>query len=174
MFQRILDGATTLAVLAVCILILAQAVRSYNADLPPSPPPSSAGAAASAVPSAGDRLEPIGGLDISASPRTLVMAIQSSCRFCTESMPFYRSLAQKKGGAIRLVVVAPDDPVIARKYVDSHGFAPNAIATSDLPRIHVGGTPTLLLINASGVIEKVWMGKLTPEREKEVLTEVAR
>lgn len=89
-------------------------------------------------------------------------------------MTFYRELVRRHSGATRLVVVAPDDPVTAKQYVDSHGFRPDVIATSDLTRIHVSGTPTLLLVNNAGVIERVWMGKLTAEREKEVLAEVNR
>ena len=171
MFQRILDGVTSLAVLAVCILILAQAVRSY---LPSPPPLPSVAPSAPTRLSPGDRIEPIAGLDLTASPRTLVLAIQSSCHFCTESMAFYRELSRQKNASLRLAVVAPDDPATARAYVASHGFAPDAMATSDLPTIHVGGTPTLLLVNTFGAIERVWMGKLSAAREKEVLAEVAR
>lgn len=171
MWQRILDGTTSLAVLAVCILILAQAARSYNAPPPPSPEPSQAAPARLA---AGDRLGPIAGLDLTASPKTLVMAIQSSCHFCSESMAFYRELSKQKNHGIRLAVVAPDDSATARQYVGSHGFTPDVIASSDLPAIHVGGTPTLLLVNTAGVIERVWIGKLSAAREKEVLAEVNR
>jgi hypothetical protein len=170
MFQRILDGATSLAVLAVCVLILVQAVRSKERTLAPQPDAS----AASARLAPGDQLQPIAGVDLTKSQRTLVMAIQSSCHFCTESMTFYRELSRQKGASTRLVVVAPDDPAAAKQYVASHGFSPDAIATSDLPAMNVAGTPTLLLVNPSGVIERVWMGKLTPAREKEVMAEVAR
>jgi len=174
MFQRILDGATSLALLAVCVLILVQAVRSANTP-PPSPPsPASDSARASARLSAGDRLDPVAGVDLTASPRTLVLAIQSSCHFCSESMAFYREIGRRKSGAIRLVVVAPDDPAAAKSYVAANGFTPDAIVSSDLTAIGVSGTPTLLLVNPAGVIERVWMGKLSPAREKEVLAEVMR
>ena len=173
MFQRILDRVTSIAVLAVCILIFAQAVRSYSS--PPSPPsPASDSAPATARLSAGDRLESITGIDLTAAPRTLVFAIQSSCHFCSESMAFYREISRQKSAGLRLVVVAPDDPVSAKSYVAANGFAPDAIASSDLTAIRVSGTPTLLLVNSAGIIERVWMGKLSPAREKEVLTEVAR
>jgi hypothetical protein len=171
-FQRILDGVTTLAVLAVCILILADAVRSYNRPMP-APAPASI-ASAPPAPVVGDRLATIAGLDLTASPRTLVLAIQSSCHFCSESMAFYRELAQRHGPSVRLVVVAPDDQTAARRYVTDHGFSPDAIVTSDLLALNVGGTPTLMLAGATGVIEHVWMGKLSAAREQEVLAEVAR
>lgn len=176
MLQRILDGVTTIAVLAVCILILVQAARSYSAPavaLAPAtvvPRPSTAPAS----PAVGDRLAPITGIDFSASPRTLVMAVQSSCHFCSESMAFYRELGQRRSAANRLAVVAPDDVETAKKYVAAHGFAPDLVATSDLTALNVRGTPTLLLVNAAGVIERVWMGKLTAQREQEVLAEVTR
>jgi hypothetical protein len=172
-FQRILDGTTSLAVLLVCILILVQAARSYGSA--PSPAPGNAPASARLTP--GDRLAPVAGLDFSQSPRTLVMAVQSSCHFCSESMAFYRELSQQKTAAVRLVVVAPDEPGTAKAYVESNRFAPDAIVSSDLPAIGVTGTPTLLLVNPAGVIERVWMGKLSAAREKEVkqaLAEVTR
>lgn len=169
MLQRILDGVTTIAVLAVCILILARAARSYSA-----PAVAPAASIAPASPAIGDRLAPIAGIDFSASPRTLVMAVQSSCHFCSESMAFYRELGQRRSAANRLAVVAPDDVETAKKYVAAHGFAPDLVATSDLTALNVRGTPTLLLVNAAGVVERVWMGKLTAQREQEVLAEVTR
>jgi len=175
LLQRVLDGTTSLAVLAVCILILVQAVKSD----PPSPARDDSPAAArlasgSARLTPGDRLDPIAGLDLQKSPRTLVMAVQSTCHFCSESMAFYRELSRKKSAAIRLVVVAPDDLPKAKTYVTSNGFTPDGIVSSDLPSIRVTGTPTLLLVNPAGVIERVWMGKLSAAREKEVLAEVTR
>lgn len=168
--QRMIDGVTTLAVLAVCILILADAVRSYNQPAPAI----AARAAAPPAPIAGERLATIAGLDLTQSPRTLVLAVQSSCHFCSESMAFYRELVQHRSASIRLVVVAPDELGVARRYVADHGFTPDAIVTSDLLALNVGGTPTLMLTGASGLIERVWMGKLSAAKEQEVLAEVAR
>lgn len=174
--QRLIDAATTLAVLAVCLVILADAVRSYNRPMPTPDVTAAARAARSAppAPAVGDRLAVIAGLDLTASPRTLVFALQRSCHFCSESMAFYRELARRHDPSIRLVVVAPDDEASAKQYVADNGFAPDAIVRSDLLALNVGGTPTLVLASASGVIERVWLGKLTPAREQEVLAEVAR
>jgi hypothetical protein len=33
----------------------------------------------------------------------------------------------------------------------------------------VPGTPSLLLVNQAGTVEDTWIGKLSPERETEVL-----
>jgi hypothetical protein len=185
LFQRILDGTTSIAVLAVCILILAEAVKSFPPSLAGDNAPASArltsdSARLTSGPARlapGDHLEPIAGLDLARSPRTLVMAVQSSCHFCSESMAFYRELSLNKSAGVRLVVVAPDEPAAAKAYVDANRFTPDAILSADLPSIRVTGTPTLLLVNPAGVIERVWMGKLSAAREKEVrdvLAEVTR
>jgi hypothetical protein len=170
--KRVLDVTATLAVLAVCLVILLQAAERRAAE----PEASAAAAITTPPPSApvlGDALPAIDGVDLAASPHTLILAVQSSCRFCSESMPFYGRLAASRPASVRLVAVAPDEPAAARAYLASHAFAPDAIAHADLPSLHVGGTPTLILTGPSGVVERVWVGRQTPDGEKDIAATLA-
>jgi hypothetical protein len=40
--------------------------------------------------------------------------------------------------------------------------------------IGVRGAPTLFLVNGAGAVTKVWVGKLAPEQEEQVLTALGK
>jgi hypothetical protein len=107
----------------------------------------------------GDRLDKVSELRIGASPRTLIVWIRTGCRFCTESMPFYTRLSRQPRRS-RIVVVGLEPSDQLRSYTDSHGFSPDEIVTVQPGALQLTGTPTLVLVNASGVVLKVWKGKL--------------
>src|SRR6476660_6235696 len=111
------------------------------------------------------------GIDWSKSQRTLVFALQTGCHFCSESGSFYQRLVQQRTsfGNTRLVAVLPQGPDDARRYLGKIGFAADEIRQSSLNDIGVRGTPTLLLVNESGIITDVWDGKLSPARENNLL-----
>src|SRR5204863_9489624 len=44
----------------------------------------------------------LAGLDWSKSPRTLLMALSTTCHFCSESAPFYQKLQQQKRDDVRM------------------------------------------------------------------------
>jgi peroxiredoxin len=105
---------------------------------------------------------------------TLVLALSTNCHFCTESAPFYRRVAvasQKQG--LPLVAVFPQPVQEARNYLSHQGLSFNEVLQAPLSNIQVGGTPTLLLIDQTGVVQRVWIGKLSAEQEKEALGIIA-
>lgn len=113
----------------------------------------------------------LAGVDWSKNQRTLVFALQAGCHFCSESGSFYQRLAQQRAnfGDTRLVAVLPQGPDDARKYLGKIGFAADEIQQASLSSLGVRGTPTLLLVNESGIITDVWDGKLSPARENNLL-----
>jgi hypothetical protein len=48
------------------------------------------------------------------------------------------------------------------------------IHRGSFPKLGIDATPTLLLVNQEGVVSQVWIGKLTPEKETEVLSQIKR
>ena len=100
--------------------------------------------------------------------QTLILAISSNCHFCTDSAAFYKKLVQLRG-ATRVIVVTPQSIDDARKYLDRLGVAVDEVRQLPLDRIGVERTPTLLLVDGSGIVRQTWVGKLTPEREQAVL-----
>ncbi len=107
------------------------------------------------------------GLDLALAPMTLVMYLNTRCKYCDESMPFYRSLGQQ-APQIRLVAVGMESTEELERYVLEHGFRPAQVLSIRPGTTRLRGTPTLLLIDASARITGVWLGKLDPQRELEV------
>jgi thioredoxin-related protein len=103
--------------------------------------------------------------------QTLILAISSTCHFCTESAPFYKKLAQMKGAA-RLIVLMPQAVEDGRKYLDKMGVSVDEVRQLPLDRIGVQGTPTLILLDSSGVVRDLWTGFLPPEAQLAVLKAV--
>ena len=48
------------------------------------------------------------------------------------------------------------------------------IRQATLSDLEISGTPTLLLLDRSGVVKQVWFGKLQAEREGDVVTALAK
>jgi len=100
--------------------------------------------------------------------QTLILAISSNCHFCTESAPFYKKLAQNKGDT-RLVALLPQRVEEGRKYLEMLGVSVDEIRQSSLDQIGIHGTPSLVLVDASGVVKNFWVGRLPPDQEATVL-----
>jgi hypothetical protein len=105
------------------------------------------------------------------SKQTLLLALSEGCHFCAESAPFYQRLAREAGGRenLRLIAVLPQTADEGRKYLNTLGIPIDEVKQASLGSIGVRGTPTLLLVNSEGAIEKSWIGKLQPDKESEVL-----
>jgi hypothetical protein len=100
--------------------------------------------------------------------------LQAGCHFCSESAPFYQRLAretaQKSG--VHLVAVLPQDVAEGSKYLNSLGVPIEDVRQAQLDALGVSGTPTLILIDGKGVVMKSWVGKLSGDREAEVLDQL--
>jgi hypothetical protein len=114
------------------------------------------------------------GFDWSGSNKTVVLALSSKCHFCSESAPFYQRLndemAQHRDA--RLIAVFPQEVGEAKQYLSALGVKIEDVRNATLNSIGVNGTPTLIIIDSKGRIEQSWVGKLSPEREAEVISRV--
>jgi len=108
------------------------------------------------------------GVQFAAQSRTLVIAISTQCHFCRESEPFYKELAEKFATRIKLVTVLPQPQSEAEQYVHQ-AIAPGVqVVSSPLDSLGVTGTPTLLLVDSSGRVQKAWVGKLDGPAQQQV------
>ena len=130
----------------------------------------------------GEHVPVFQGLDFTRAKHTLLMVVRQDCRFCAESMPFYRRLprgkAVKLGATLenQIVALMLDDLPTATHYVQSNALSIDAVVAIPPSRksdLRVKGTPTLLLVDGTGLIQRLWVGKLSPEREREVIDALA-
>jgi len=126
---------------------------------------------------AGDHLPSLSGYDWKAHNRTLVLVLKKGCRFCEDSMPFYRKLAElEKYDRIdaHLVAVFPDDAATVQQVVQSEQLPVESVPNIPLNQLKVQGTPTLTLVDRRGQALKVWMGELAASGEADVLSAISK
>lgn len=112
------------------------------------------------------------GIDWSKSTRTVVLALSTTCHFCSESAPFYQKLQQQNPSNVRLVAVLPQSVEDGRNYLTKLGVSLNEVVQAPLASVGVSGTPTLLLINHDGVVTDSWVGKLSDGEAAKVISRI--
>lgn len=110
------------------------------------------------------------GVDWSNNEQTLVLALSSTCHFCTESAAFYRLIRER--ARVHTIAVLPQNTDEARNYLSELGVQVDEVLQAPLGSIAVGGTPTVMLVSRDGTVIRTWLGKLPPDLEKEVLSSV--
>lgn len=113
------------------------------------------------------------GIDFDAAPHTLILVLQEGCPGCAVSMPFYRRILDRSVSEMLVVVAAPKrDPPI-RPYLASQEVVPDAVIGASRDDLPVPMTPSVVLVDSSGLVLHVWVGVLSSALEEEVLA-VAR
>jgi len=162
-----LETLTNIAIIVLCVVASASLIHKFFFQQPAGPRmPQGA--------EVGDRLDAVKSILPAGSNKTLVVAVAPGCHYCNESMPFYKSLMDernRKGSAVKVVgaIPGPEAKAEEEKHMAAAGVSFDAVSPVDFQAIKVPGTPTLLLVDATGKVEKVWVGRLKPNVEKEVL-----
>jgi hypothetical protein len=100
----------------------------------------------------------------------LVLALSTTCHFCSESAEFYKKLVPEAiGHGIPIVAVLPQPTAEGRSYLDGLGVNVRNVLQTPLAAVDAAGTPTLLVVDRSGKISNAWVGKLAPQQEGQVL-----
>ena len=72
-----------------------------------------------------------------------------------------------------VLVVMPNDASSGSRFLSRDNIEAQAIFGQRLGALKVQGTPTVLLVDSGGRIEREWIGQLTPSGEKDVLDAAA-
>lgn len=114
----------------------------------------------------GQPAESLPGIRYGDAQATVVLYIKSTCRYCTASMPTYRSLRSSLAEAdVQWVAVSQESIVQSQAYLEAQGL------TVDKTIEFVGSTqatPITVLVDREGVVRHFWIGQLNAEREREV------
>jgi hypothetical protein len=99
-----------------------------------------------------------------------LLVLSTKCRFCTESVPFYRRLLRSEvvqQGRLSLGVVSLQPVDEMRRYLAANDLAIERVIPGSLLGLRVRGTPTLVLLNETGVVESSWVGRLNDVQEND-------
>jgi hypothetical protein len=115
-------------------------------------------------------------VDYSSSPQTVLIAMNTQCHFCTESISFYNDLARAQQGkdkTTRIIAVFPNAESEVRQYVQQNQLQLETIAGADLKALNIRGTPTIILVNKSGKVLDFWVGKLSEDEKRQITNVLA-
>lgn len=74
-------------------------------------------------PAAGSKML-LPGFEFGTHPKPLVLVLSASCRYCTESMPFYkRMIDQSQAKDVNIVAVLNGNPDVGTKYLADNGIS---------------------------------------------------
>jgi hypothetical protein len=115
-------------------------------------------------------------LSCGGAPRTLVIAMNTSCTYCIENVPFYNQIAENSrmnGYQVCVAAVFAEPEADVRRYVQAQRLKVEAIGGTDLTQFRVGVMPTIILIDDLGSVLDFWVGALG-EKEKHSVVEAIR
>jgi thioredoxin-related protein len=103
---------------------------------------------------------------------TMVFILSTTCHFCAESADFHRELSQFcEHHGISTLALFPQPVREARSYLHKAGIKVDNVQQASFSELGIQGTPTLLLIDASGKVKRLWVGWLTQDAERAVYGE---
>jgi hypothetical protein len=115
-----------------------------------------------------------------ATAATLVLVGSKTCHFCADSMPFYSRLASlRPRGADDMKVIAAF-PAGHETYEETmglfaaHGVTPDGAEPVNFTAIGVMSTPTVILLDGSGIVKDLWVGKLPESGQNKVIAELVQ
>lgn len=166
--RKIIETVTNIAILCVCLAFGWSLIHSRFIS-------ASSASGHELTRLEGETLKPLPGYSWQSRPDTLILAIRRGCHFCEDSLPFYRKLGELQKSdklSANVLAVMPDDPESGSEFLRKNDVAVPGVFNLSLDALDVSGTPTLLLVNASGRVQKAWIGRLSPEAETSVIAAV--
>jgi hypothetical protein len=104
------------------------------------------------------------------SKKTVVLALQVGCHYCSASAPFYARLSKfADDRGIKIIAALPNSQTEARTYLSGLNLNFRDVQQVDFANIQVSGTPTVFVVNDKGLVERVWEGQLREGEEEKVL-----
>jgi hypothetical protein len=161
-----LETASTIAVMIAALVVSGVFLLSYLKPKTKPMPTLKAGF------EKGQRLPPIPGISYGDAPKTLVIALNTNCRFCSESVPFYNRLAEAQRSnktPVRILTVFPNSEHEVQQYTQEHQFALTSKSAVSLQSLNIDATPTMILLDRNGTIVDFWVGKLSESAEEQVV-----
>lgn len=123
----------------------------------------------------GETVPSVPGVRFSNGPQTLVLFVSSECPACSDTMPFYaelRAKTQRLLSPISFAVISFEDEDKLAAYLASYELEPDTAASVSYERFKLRRTPTLLLVDSSGVVKQYWIGRVSDRRKAEIFAAV--
>jgi thiol-disulfide isomerase/thioredoxin len=106
-----------------------------------------------------------------------VLFINSHCGFCRANAPFYREIVDaqrrnKKG--MNLAVASIEPPATTREFLTKERIEADGIYQVSSAIKGLSNTPTLLILDEAGTVQRVFVGMLDETRQRQFLDAMGR
>jgi hypothetical protein len=165
-FFVLLERLSTVAVIAVALFVLFVYGDSYLHR---------SSKAVSKVEVPRGRVLALPGVQWQSAQAFVVIALSTHCVYCERSAPFYQKLTEiirQGGGNIETVAVFAQPAADAQAFLSTHSVRMDRVVTVPLSTLGVHATPTVLLVDRSGIVRDGWVGSLNSETQTAVLAAV--
>jgi thioredoxin-related protein len=166
--KNILEIATNVAVLLVALVALTAFAWNYFVQ--------SQGLILKNGLRKGQILTKLPGLDYGNAHQTLLIAMNTKCPYCNESLLFYKQLIktrQENGIVTRIVAIFPGPEEETKEYVKQNQLDVYTVSGVDFGLLNVLGTPTLILVDDKGKLLDFWTGKVPAHVEQQIIKIIA-
>ena len=161
-----LELLTNISIVVLCLTVSGILIEKHFFSYPtPTPPPATA---------KGEILDLPADLSPGDAELVVVAAVSPACGFCSQSMPFYRALAERTratDSSVRFVAAVGDPSQVEaeRALLEESGVDVDSIVVTDFEALGIPGTPMLIAADRRGEVVGAWLGKLAEEQQQEVL-----
>ena len=111
----------------------------------------------------GQQFSAVPNVDYGSAQQTLLIALNTDCSYCKESVPLYRRVmdAYPPGSkSVRVVALFPNKSKEVADYLTANSLKVDSISDVNFTTLHVSGTPTMILVNSRGELQNFWLGRL--------------
>jgi hypothetical protein len=160
---RRIELIANVCIIAVALVICAALVKRFLLKSPSTASPAPGVATGTKI--------TLPDVDWAKNGKTLLLVLSTGCKFCSASAPFYQHLAsnamsQQQGA--KLIAVLPQGVEQSREYLKSLNVTIDDVKQASPPALGVRATPTLILVNNTGLVTDTWVGQLSADKEAEV------
>lgn len=139
-------------VIAIAVLVVAGIVVKRHVFPERRAPPNSQSI------SAGEQLH-LPDVDWKQNQKSLVFFLKKDCRYCTSSAPLYRQLTEEAlKQNVKSLALFPHTADEAKAYLELIQVSVDEIRIVPFSSYKIAGTPTVLFVNSTGVVEGIWVG----------------
>ena len=165
--KNFIEVASNVAVVVVALVVVISFIRGY---ISPSPPVRLQGGLQK-----GTQFPQVMGIDFSKSQRTLLVALDPNCESCVESLPFFKSLADKlysKSNEAKMVAVFESSEEPTKRYVRENQLKADAVFGVDFKALNLNAIPAIILIDNRGTVIDFWLGKPSNSIEDQIIKQL--
>ena len=116
----------------------------------------------------------INGINWADSERTVLLALGKECKYCSDSAEFYRRLAAGIAGKtnIRLIALFSEKESAGEAYLKHLAVPISEVRYTSISSLGIKSVPTLVVLDRNGVVNDMWVGKLSPLKESALMSKL--